>query len=56
MHIGEWFCSGETVGDYLLPYEKEVGMGPSLDKLVEVVCKQGQRPAIENKWRDAEVP
>lgn len=48
-------CLGESVSEYMLPYEEEVGTNPTVAALADVVCRQGRRPAIDPKWSLTEV-
>lgn len=44
-----WMCSG-PLGQYLLPFEEEVGQHPTLEDLQDVVVHKKTRPAIKEFW------
>lgn len=45
------FCpSTGTVGEYMLPFEDEIGQHPSLEDLQDVVVHKKMRPAIKDFW------
>lgn len=45
------FCpSTGTVGEYMLPFEDEIGQHPSLEDLQDVVVHKKMRPAIKDCW------
>lgn len=39
-----------TVGEYMLPFEDEIGQHPSLEDLQDVVVHKKMRPAIKDSW------
>uniref|UniRef100_A0A7N8Y757 Serine/threonine-protein kinase receptor n=1 Tax=Mastacembelus armatus TaxID=205130 RepID=A0A7N8Y757_9TELE len=39
-----------TVGEYMLPFEDEIGQHPSLEDLQDVVVHKKMRPAIKDCW------
>lgn len=39
-----------TVGEYMLPFEEEIGQHPSLEDLQDVVVHKKMRPAIKDVW------
>ncbi|XKL67279.1 hypothetical protein PGB90_002770 [Kerria lacca] len=41
----------ESVQDYKLPFEEEVGLNPSIEKLKELVVHKKGRPVINNAWK-----
>lgn len=43
------FSSG-TVGEYMLPFEDEIGQHPSLEDLQDVVVHKKMRPVIKDCW------
>ncbi|RWS06656.1 activin receptor type-2B-like protein [Dinothrombium tinctorium] len=47
-------CSNQDgpVGNYMLPFEEEVGPHPSLEDMQEVVCQQKKRPEIKKSWKE----
>lgn len=47
-----FFCSGfsGTVGEYMLPFEDEIGQHPSLEDLQDVVVHKKMRPVIKDCW------
>lgn len=42
--------SSGTVGEYMLPFEDEIGQHPSLEDLQDVVVHKKMRPAIKDCW------
>ena len=40
---------------YKLPYYDKVPNDPSLEDMRDVVCAQGMRPEIPNRWHDHQV-
>lgn len=47
--LGYCFSSG-IVGEYMLPFEDEIGQHPSLEDLQDVVVHKKMRPAIKDCW------
>lgn len=43
-----WFSG--TVGEYMLPFEDEIGQHPSLEDLQDVVVHKKMRPVIKDCW------
>lgn len=39
-----------TVGEYMLPFEDEIGQHPSLEDLQDVVVHKKMRPVIKDCW------
>uniref|UniRef100_A0A8C5FQ62 Serine/threonine-protein kinase receptor n=1 Tax=Gadus morhua TaxID=8049 RepID=A0A8C5FQ62_GADMO len=39
-----------TVGEYMLPFEEEIGQHPSLEDLQDVVVHKKMRPALKDYW------
>lgn len=39
-----------TIGEYMLPFEDEVGQHPSLEDLQDVVVHKKMRPAMKDCW------
>lgn len=39
-----------TLGEYMLPFEDEIGQHPSLEDLQDVVVHKKMRPAIKDCW------
>uniref|UniRef100_A0A915IQH7 Serine/threonine-protein kinase receptor n=1 Tax=Romanomermis culicivorax TaxID=13658 RepID=A0A915IQH7_ROMCU len=48
--LSRCIISNVVVGDYKLPYEKEVGLKPSLEEMYEVVVVKSMRPIIKDEW------
>lgn len=44
------FLSPCLVGEYMLPFEEEIGQHPSLEDLQDVVVHKKMRPAIKDCW------
>lgn len=42
--------SSGTVGEYMLPFEDEIGQHPSLEDLQDVVVHKKMRPVIKESW------
>ncbi|KAG7277141.1 hypothetical protein CRUP_022604 [Coryphaenoides rupestris] len=42
---GDW-----TLGEYMLPFEEEIGQHPSLEDLQDVVVHKKMRPVIKDVW------
>lgn len=42
--------SAGTVGEYMLPFEDEIGQHPSLEDLQDVVVHKKMRPVIKDCW------
>lgn len=45
-----YYTSSGTVGEYMLPFEDEIGQHPSLEDLQDVVVHKKMRPAIKDCW------
>lgn len=47
-----WFhlLSSGTVGEYMLPFEDEIGQHPSLEDLQDVVVHKKMRPVMKDCW------
>ena len=43
------------VEDYQVPFWDVVGSDPSFDDMRRVVCIEGRRPEIPNRWNEDEV-
>ncbi|RWS29922.1 Activin receptor type-2B-like protein [Leptotrombidium deliense] len=41
------------IGNYMLPFEEEVGQHPTLEDMQETVCQQKKRPEIKQTWKDS---
>lgn len=44
------FPTSGTVGEYMLPFEDEIGQHPSLEDLQDVVVHKKMRPVIKDCW------
>jgi len=46
-------CSAQDgpVGEYMLPFEEEIGQHPTLEDMQEVVSQQKKRPQFKDTWR-----
>lgn len=49
-HCATLLASLGTIGEYMLPFEDEVGQHPSLEDLQDVVVHKKMRPAMKDCW------
>lgn len=42
---------GEPVPEYMLPFESELGLHPTLEAMKDYVLLQNRRPTIPESWR-----
>jgi hypothetical protein len=45
-----YFDKAEPPNAYVLPYEREVGVNPSIDQMQELVAQENKRPIIKQEW------
>ena len=53
-----WFSLLRSVGiveEYQIPYHDAVGADPSFEEMHRVVCVEGRRPDLPNRWNGDEV-
>lgn len=54
LHWAVRACRAGIYEDYQLPYYDLVPADPTIEEMRKVVCTDGQRPALPNRWQSCE--